>query len=397
MSEQNQKILESTMKNLRGNLDSMSLDNFVGVTIETLMNIERDEYLDQVTEKDNGNGFYGRALKTFSNNSLMVKVPRTREGGFSPASLELLKINQEKMDEMVLSLYTKGVTCKDIKSFINEIFSEKISPSKISDLVKVFNKFRTAWENSPLEKRYKVIYMDVIFITVKRGNEYSKEGLYVAIGLKEDNKRELVALSVNPTESASEWGNVLENLKKRGVEQVDLFVADGIKSLENEISRTYYEADFQKCCVHKIRQVLIKIAPKDKEEVAKDLKHIFDNFESTDTEEKALVKVNNFLEKWKEKYPYIKHMFEDGIINYYFTYIKFSKEVRRMIYTTNSIENLNRQIRKTTKNKLSFENTERLLDFVFMIVKEFEEKNYSKYPISNFKNFRLLSESDTQN
>jgi len=184
----------------------------------------------------------------------------------------------------------------------------------------------------------------------------------------------------------------LQTVKDRGVEEIDLFIADGIKGLEDKFLELYPKGEFQKCVVHKQRNILRKTRPKYKKEVAEDLKEIFDNFDNDATLEKALEKVNIFLKKWKVKYPGFKNSFEEENIEYYFTYIKFHPKVRRMIYTSNSIENLNRQVRKTTKNKLSFESPERLLDYVFMVIKEFEEKNYMKYPVSNYKYFEKIIE-----
>ncbi len=393
-SDRVKKLLEKSIKSLRENMDGLSMDKFVGTTIETLMNIERDEYIEKVNDPkvDKGNGYYGRALSSFSKNSLAVFVPRTRSGLFSPVTLELLKINREKVDEIALSLYKKGMTSNDIKEFLSEVFEENMSPSKISNLAKTFNKFRLAWKNSKLEKHYKVVFGDAVWITVKRGNEYAKEAIFVAYGVKENNKRELLALEQNPTESAHFWGELLTELKeRRGVERIDLFVADGLAYLEDEVAKVYPETEFQKCVVHKMRNVLNKTAPKDKKEVAEDLKEVFNNFDEHATLKKALKKMNDFLKKWEKKYPNFKNNFKEGNIEYHFTYIKFDFRVRRMIYTTNSIENLNRQIRKTTRNKLSFESPERLLDYLFMIIKEFEEKNYMIYPVTNYKYFKKVN------
>lgn len=389
-----EKLLEKNIKNLRENLDDLSMDKFIGTTIETLMLIERDEYLEEInnSKKDKGNGSYERNMKSLSKNSLLVHVPRTRTGLFSPVTLELLKINREKVDEIALSLYKKGMTSNDIEEFLNEVFEENMSPAKLSNLAETFNKFRIAWQNSKLEKYYKVVYGDAIWITVRRGNEYIKEAIFIAFGVREDNRREILALEENPTESISVWKDILQELKeKRGVEKIDLFVADGIKNLENELIKIYPDIEFQKCVVHKQRNILTKTRPKDKKEIAKDLKEVFNNFDKDDTIEKALKKKDTFIEKWKDKYPNFKNQLKDEEFVYYLTYIKFDYRVRRMIYTTNSIENLNRQIRKTTRNKLSFESPERLLDYVFMVIKEFEEKNYMKYPITNFKYFEKLN------
>lgn len=386
----NTSLLESSIQNLRDSMGSLSMDQFVLQTIESLMGIERNEYLNDA-EKDKGNGSYERAFKTLSKNGLVINVPRTRGGLFSPAALELLKINQDQLDDICLSLYKKGLSGNDISSFISECFGEKASPSKIGELSKVFHKFREAWENSPLEKHYKVAFGDVIFITVRRGNSYSKEGVYVLYGVRDDNMRELLALETNPTEGSVFWGGILENLKKRGVQGIDLFVADGIQGLEDEIMKQYPVADFQKCVVHKMRNILNKARPKEKAEMAEDLKEVFDNFDKDSTLKNAKIKATSFVKKWEEKYPTIDRFFDEGTIDYYFTYIKFDHRVRRMIYTSNSIENINRAIRKATKNKLSFESPERLLDYTFMVIKEFEEKNLRKFPVTNYKYFAKVN------
>ena len=326
LQERTKKLLEKNIKNLRENLDDLSMDTFIGKTIETLMLLERDEYLEEINnpKKDKGNGHYNRSLKSLSKNSLLVSIPRTRSGLFSPATLELLKINREKVDQIALSLYKKGMTSNDIKEFLDEVFEEKMSPAKISNLAKTFHKFRKAWNNSKLEKHYKAVYADVVFVTVKRGNQYDKEGVFVAYGVRDDNRRELLILAQNPTESASFWGELLQHLKtKNGVEEIDLFIADGIKNLEDELAKVYPNTLFQKCVVHKMRNILNKTSPKDKKELSSDLKKVFDNFDNNATIRKALKKKDDFLKKWKDKYPDFKKYFKAGEFEYYLTYIKF--------------------------------------------------------------------------
>jgi putative transposase len=388
----NNRILETSLKNLKESLTGWSMEEFILSTIESLMNVERSEYLAQARGGDKGNGFYLRAFKSFSQNCLRINVPRTRTGMFSPNTLELVKLGQEQMDELVLTLYKKGMTSRDISDLVKQLFGDSVSATKVTNLSKIFNEFRLAWENTKLDSHYKVVFCDCLFITVRRGDSYSNEAVYVAYGVKNDNTRELLALNINPTESANEWGEIFDDLKKkRGVKKIDLIVADGISSLENEVHRVFPETRFQKCIVHKMRNILNKTRPKDKAEMAIDLKELFDNFSENDTTEKALKKVEIFIQKWKNRYPNIASFFKEGKIEYYFTYIEFHPEVRRMIYTTNSIENLNRIIRKATKNKLSFEKPEYLLDYVFMVIKEFEEKNFQKYPVTNYKYFKIIN------
>ncbi len=263
------------------------------------------------------------------------------------------------------------MTSRDISKVLEEFFHEKKSHTSVNNIAKKFHKFRSAWENSKLEKEYLVVFCDVMFTSVRRGDSYSNEGVYIAYGVRTDGKRELLCLDVNPTESANLWEDILAELKNRGVENIQLVVADGIKGLENKIHKLFPMAQFQKCVVHKQRQILRKTRPKEKSEMAADLKEVFNNFSETDTTEKALKKLDTFCSKWKKKYPKIKNYFNESVREYYFTYTKFPVAIRRMIYTTNSIENLNRIVRKSTKNKLSFESPETLLDYIFIIIKDF--------------------------
>ena len=366
------------------------MEQFVASTIESLMQVERAEHL-EANESDKGNGFYGRSLKSLSKNCLLVNVPRTRANNFAPLTLELAKMGGEQIDELCLSLYKKGMSGADIQDIIKQMFGGGVSASKVNKLSKTFHKFRVAWQNTKLQKHYKAVFADVVFVKVRRGDSYSKEGVYVAYGVREDNKRELLILDTNPTESSSMWGEFFRDLKdNRGVETIDLVVADGIQGLEDEILKLFPKAEFQKCVVHKMRNVLTKTRPKDKAAVAEDLKVVFDNFESTASLKHAKEKLEAFLSKWEEIYPDFSRLFKASTVDYYFTYIKFAPKVRRMIYTSNSIENVNRAIRKATKNKLSFESPDKMMDYIFMVVKEFEEKNFMRYPVSNYKSFEKV-------
>ena len=380
--------IKTCVENLRSSLNNISIDNFVVDTLEVLMQIERKEYLSNI-RNDKGNGFYSRSFKTLTRNSMIIDVPRTRAGNFKPELLELVKINQEQVDHFCLSLYRKGMTSRDIEDLMHSFFGENISHSKVSYLAKAFNEIRLSWLNTPLEKRYLVIFCDCTFITVRRHNRYASEAVYLCYGVREDKRRELLAIDINPTESASFWEDVFNNIKKRGVKDVDLVVSDGLSGMKDTILRSFRDTLHQSCAVHKMRNILKRVSPKEKEEVSSDLKEVFNNFDITSTKKLAISKCNKFIGKWIKKYDF-KRYFKEDEMDSLFRYIGFAPEVRRMIYTTNSIENLNRIIKKGTKNKLSFENPERLLDYVFMIIKDFEDRNWMKYPVHDFKHFRNI-------
>ncbi len=376
-------FLESSVKNMRTALSDLSMEQFVIQNMQTLFGLEREEYLEKATE-DKGNGYYSRSLQALMKNGIMINVPRTRNTGFAPIALQLFKMNQDQVNELVLTLYKKGMTTRDISEVMVDFFGDSVSHTTVSNLAQQFHAIRIAWEKSRLDATYHAIFCDCIFITVRRGDSYEKEAVYIAYGVTARNTRELLALSISPTESMTVWKEMFASLKERGVSDVSLIVADGVTGMEDAVMEAWRKTKLQKCVVHKMRNVLADIRPKDKAAVANDLKAVFDNFDANATKDKALKKVEHFCDTWREKYKTIDRHFTKNTLDYYFTYIEYPPEVRRMIYTTNSIENLNKHIRKGTKNKLSFESPERLLDYVFIIIKEFEHKNWSRFPVHQF-------------
>ncbi len=382
-----EKIVYTSLQSLFQSIEEMPLDKFVIVVLECLMLLEREEYLKSSKgEDDSGNGSYLRSFRSLRINSLQINIPRSRKGSFKPITMELLLQQKEQVYELALLLYRKGMSTRDIAEVMKEFFGESLNRTTVCSLAESFHEVRKEWEKTPLDAYYKVIYCDALYTTVKRGDSYSKEALHVIYGVKEDNTRELLLLEVNPTEGSSNWGEYFDKLKKRGVEQIGLIVADGLPYLEDEVAKHFIGAKFQKCVVHLQRNLLNKVRPKDKKEFSEDLRQVFSNFESTSTKEKAYQKIELFVGKWKSMYPkLVPKLADKDYIKHYLTYIDFSVEIRRMIYTTNSIENLNRQIRKVTKTKVTFEKIENLLDLVFMVIKDFEHNNWQKYAVNQFR------------
>ena len=383
-------LLKNSLFNLREASTPLSLDSFILRTIEVLMLIERDEHLKLMKEKDSfdkGNGYYNRNFKSLLQNHLRINIPRTRNGNFSPTTIDLVKASNEQVHNLVLSLYKKGMTSRDISDLLSEFFCEKISKTSINNLAKTFNDIRVAWNNSKLEEEYLVVFCDAIYITVKRGDSYSKEAVFIAYGVRKDYKRELLILESSPVESTAAWDEYFKQLKKRGLKHIDLIVADGLTGFENQVMVNFPKSKLQKCVVHKMRNVTKHVSPKDKSKMYENLKHLFDNFDSNSSKDKAYKKVSEFCDKWKNKYPDIRKYFKKDDFDYYLTYIKYNHKVRRYIYTTNSIESLNAKIRKATRNKLSFEKSEYLLDYLFVIIKEYQDNNWMVFPVNNFRFF----------
>lgn len=394
--QQVEEMLHVGLKNLYSTQSEFSFDKFAIITIEGLMLLEREEYLKSHEGKsDSGNGSYLRNFKSLRTNSLSISIPRSRSGKFKPMLIDLVNRQKEQLTDLSLLLYRKGLSTRDVSDIMNEFFGESISRDSVNKLAESFHQIRRAWEQRKLDAYYKVIFCDALYISLKRGNSYSKEAVYIMYGVKDDNTRELLLLEVNPTEGSTMWGEYLNKLKDRGVEQVDLIVADGLPGFA-EVARKYYpEADIQRCVVHLQRNLLNKIRPRDKERFAYDLKGAFNNFEKDASKEEAMKKLRRVADEWEDSYGKVveKLRAEEYIIDY-LTYIDYPVEVRRMIYTTNSIENLNRQVRKVTKAKVTFDKESNLLDLVFMVIKDFEANNWQKYPVIAYQAWPKFTQSN---
>lgn len=388
-TKQVEKMIHAGLSNLYLSQTELNFDNFAVTTLEGLMLLEREEYLKSMNgSSDSGNGSYLRSFKSLRTNSLQISVPRSRSGQFKPMLLDLINVQREQVADLSLLLYRKGLSTRDVSDIMEEFFGESISRETISNLAESFYGIRKAWEERQLDAYYKAIFCDCLYTSLKRGNSYSKEAVYVIYGVKDDNTRELLLLEVNPTEGSTMWGEYLSKLKQRGVEQIDLIVADGLPHFADEARKYYVEADIQRCVVHLQRNLLNKIRPRDKEAFSHDLKEAFNNFDKDSTKQNVRHKLNALVQTWSKSYGTIlTKLVDEDFISDYLTYIDYPIDVRRMIYTTNSIENLNRQIRKVTKTKVTFEKESNLLDLVFMVIKDFEANNWQKYPVTAYQHW----------
>lgn len=385
--KQVENMIFAGLQNLFKSQEIFSLEEFSILTLEAIMLMERNEYLESEKGKgDIGNGTYIRSFKCLKSNAFQVNIPRTRNGEFKPIALEIIKKGKEEINNLSLLLYRKGLSTRDIESVLNTYFGESLSSSSISNLAKSFHEIRERWEKTKLDTYYKAVFCDALYVSVRRGDSYSKEAVYVAYGVKEDNTRELILLESNPTEGSTMWMDYFRDLKNiRGVEDIDLIVADGLTGFGDAARIVYPYADIQRCVVHLQRNLMNKVRPKEKQEFSSDLKEAFNNFDKYDTIESAIKKIDHFVDKWGESYTSVNTLKNSDYITDYLTYIKYPTIIRKMIYTTNSIENLNRQIRKVTKTKVTFESESSMLDLIFMVIKDFEATNWQKFPVTAYQ------------
>lgn len=343
---------------------------------------ERSDYL-QHSEANKGNGYRNGSVFGYGH-QIELKIPRDRLSEFTPVILALFREQESYLKEVSFQLYSKGLTTRDISDVMDTIYGKHYSKSSISNISQSFYEQMASWRNRTLDTHYLAIYIDGLFVKVKRSQSYQNECFYIILGLREDYTREIIGVVNFPTESATSWDIVLSDLQDRGVESIGLIVSDGIKGLENSITKNFPNTPHQKCTVHLMRHLMSYVRPEDKQELAADIKAVLApdrvNYNFTQAYEALL----QLADKWNHKYKSLRNYIYKLEAQPYFTYLDYSIHIRRMIYTTNWIERFNKSCRRTLKIRGAFPNQDSVLALITSTAIEKTSKHYS-YPIYNFK------------
>lgn len=259
------------------------------------------------------------------------------------------------MEEKILALYSSGMSQRDIAEQIKELYDVEISPELVTKICEKIMPEVTAWQNRPLEPVYPFIFMDDIHYKVKEDHRYITKAAYVVLGVTMDGRKDILGIWIGEHESSKFWLNVLNDLKSRGVQDVYLFCTDGLCGILQVIEAVYPQSRLQRCILHQIRSSTRYVSYKDIKQLVADLKKIY----TAVTLEEAEHNLRLFAERWRKQYPSCVKSWEENweILS---TFFEYPLEIRRIIYTTNIIEGLNRQFRKITKNKPSFTNDDSL-------------------------------------
>lgn len=322
------------------------------------------------------NGSYSKTIQTEYGES-RIEVPRDRSGDFEPVVVPKHQKRGLSIERLVISLYAKGMSVSDIEEEMKEIYGITLSTSAISVITSKVTHAAIEWQNRPLESLYLIVWMDGIVFKVRENGKVINKTVYLCVGLNKEGLKEVLGMWVGKTESASFWMGVLTDLKARGVEDILVTVTDNLCGFTDTIKSVFPESTTQICVVHQIRNSCRYVVWKEKKEFTADLKNIY----NAPTKEAAALELDNFEKKWGSKYPYAIRSWR---VNWdeLTAFFDFPVEIRKIIYTTNLIENLNGKIRKYTKNKLSFPNDDALKKSVYLAIAEIEKKWYQ--PIWNW-------------
>jgi len=341
--------------------------------IEKMLEGELDDHLgydknEKSATSNSRNGYSQKKVRTSLGES-QIQVPRDRDASFNPMLVPKRGSMIDGIENVIVSLYAKGMSNSDIEEQIREVYDFEVSTSTISRITDKITNDIVAWQNRPLEPVYLIVWMDGIVFKVRENSKVINKTIYIAVGLRRDGKKEVLGLWLGKNESAAFWMSVLTDIRARGVEDLLITATDNLNGFTDTIKNVFPEATTQICVVHQIRNACRYVVWKDKKAFTKDMKLIYD----APTKEAAKAALDDFAHKWESKYSYAIKSWRDNWEELT-AFFEFPLEIRKIIYTTNLIENLNGKIRKYTKNKLSFPTDQAVMKSVYLATREATKK-----------------------
>lgn len=342
--------------------------------VETLLEGELDEELgyekyDRNQDKDNyRNGHSSKRVRS-DLGEIELNIPRDRNNDYDPELVPKHTKDISMIEDKVISMYGKGMSTRDISSHIQDLYGIPLSAQSVSRLTDKILPEIEQWQNRPLNSEYTFVFMDAIHYKVKQNNRILSKAAYIVIGIDVDGYKDVLGIWVGETETSKFWLKILTDLKNRGVQTVNIFSIDGLPGFNEAIKASYPESIVQRCIVHQIRASARYVNYKHRKEFCRDLKLIY----TAANEEDGFRQLEHFKEKWNSLYPTgIKSWYDNWeVISPFF---QFSDNVRKIMYTTNIIESLNRQYRKVTKGKAIFTNDKALTKMLFLATRDATEK-----------------------
>jgi len=348
--------------------------------IEASLNAEMDYHLDQCDASGLANRRNGKTRKMMKSGSgsFELETPRDRESSFEP---ELVKKRQTvlnaSLDDKVLGLFGLGMSYQDISSHLQEMYGVEVSAGMISKITDQLLPMIVEWRNRPLESIYTIVFLDAMFFKARENGKVVTKVIYNILGVNQQGHKDILGFYIAESEGAHFWLGVLNDLKARGVEDILIACVDGLTGFPEAISASFPRTEVQLCVVHQIRHSLKYVASKDQKAFMADLKQVY----QADTKDLAEHHLLELGEKWGKTYPMVIKSWQTKW-DYLSTYFKYSKEIRKLIYTTNAIEGFHRQVRKYTKSKAAFTSESALIKLVYSACQRIKGKWYQ--PLHNW-------------
>lgn len=355
---------------------SNALNQMYGKVVQRLLDEEFNEFMEyekgsHQEKKDenrrNGSTSKGKKVKT-DNGEIIIVPPRDRDGKFEPQIVKKRQKVLEGFDNLVISMYAKGNSLKDIKDTIREIYSIELSEETLSNMTKSVSEEVEKWQNRELENCYPFVYVDCLYCSVREDLRSVKKAIYVVLGIDTLGVKDILGIWIETTETASKWCEIFEDLKSRGVEDIFFVSMDGLTGLPEAVERVYPQAILQRCIVHITRNIYSILPKKEVKEVVTDFKEIY----TASNLEHAKLEYEAFKKKYKDNKKLMKKV-EDNI-NWIMQIFEYPPAIRKLIYTTNAIESINAGLRKVTKGKGTFINETALIKVLYLRIQDLKKK-----------------------
>ena len=318
-----------------------------------------------------GNSRNGYSEKTVitGDGEAQIQVPRDRNSTFEP---EIVKKHERRLplfNDQIISLYSRGMTTRDIQSHLKEIYDVDVSAELISNVTDAVHEDVRAWRTRPLESMYPIVYLDAVRVNSRESGKNVNKALYIALAITMEGHKEVLGFYISENEGAKFWMGVLTDLKNRGVQDILIACMDGLTGFPDAVRAVFPHTRIQLCIVHMVRNSTKYVSYKDLKAVCRDLKRIY----SAPSEEEALLALDDFGKVWDSKYPMIRRSWEShwNDLNEFFQY---PDEIRRIIYTTNAIESLNYSLRKVTRNRSAFPDDDSVYKIMYLAIGKASQK-----------------------
>lgn len=351
------------------------LKRFVKAVLERAMNAELTHHLGYEKHDpagyNSGNSRNGTSNKTVKGDfgELPISVPRDRAGTFEPQILPKHQTRFTGFDDKIISMYARGMTTREIEAHLKEIYGVEVSAGLISQVTEEVSNEVRSWQNRALESVYGIVYLDALYVRMRHEGRVENRAVYVAMGVNLEGKKEVLGLWTSNNEGAKFWLLVLTELKNRGVKDMLIVCVDGLKGFPQAIETVFPHAQVQLCMVHMVRASLNYVSWRERKKVAADLRPIY----GASSPEEAAANLDDFIATWGNKYKAIGKLWKENW-DHVIPFFSFPAEVRKVIYTTNAVEALNRGLRKVIKNRGAFPSEEAAMKLLYLAVQNISEK-----------------------
>lgn len=379
MVEIREELLDELIKDYKNPEDLLGKNGLLGQLkkrlLEKAMQGEMNDHLgyskSENTRKPGNNRRNGYSKKTVlsSSDKLEIAVPRDRESEFEPLIIPKHQRRFDGFDQQIIAMYARGMSTRDIQSNLEEIYGVEVSHSLISTVTEEIIADFKQWQSRPLEAIYPIVFFDCLVVKSRDDGKVSNRSVYLALGINMEGTKELLGLWITGSEGAKFWLSVITEIKNRGVQDMFIACVDGLKGFPEAIESVFPQVEIQLCIVHMIRNSCRYVSWKDRRGLCADLKKIY----TADTTEQAELALEDFAEKWDAKYPTVSLLWRrhwDRII----PFLAYPKDIRKVIYTTNAIESLNRSLKKILKTKGVFPDDQAIQKLIFLALKNISKK-----------------------